>query len=172
MSSVAMNDRQRAAYGAIYQHFGVSPHPTGAMAMDPTLRATDPAPTFSWDPQNNGASETFNLDIWSANFGARLLDNFAVPLADGNSYSLSAMQWATVDAMPGIKEFVVIGSDLVAPDGSNYTDLAATGGYWSDAYPFTIAAAAAVSGPSGLVVVLSGGFGILLLRRARMRSAA
>lgn len=173
LNTVSTTDRQRVNFGAIFQHFGVSPLPTGVMAGDPRLTAMNAAPTFTWNPQNNGANDTFRLLIWSnATLDTRLL-NLAVPVADGNSYTLTAGQWATVTGMLGVKEFDVIGSDLLLPPGvmnpdgsTNYTGLAATGPYWSDAYPFTVAAPE----PSTLALLLGGIALTPLLTRPRRRS--
>jgi hypothetical protein len=139
MNTICTTDKQRVGYGAIYQYFGVSPAPTGAMAGDPTLSNTDPAPTFTWSAGNNGANETFQLTIWdSLDLTNRIIDTFAIPLADGTSYTLTAAQWAIVDATAGTKEFVIIGSDNLDSTGVAYAANYQTGGYWSNAYPFEV----------------------------------
>jgi hypothetical protein len=153
LNTIATNDKQRTDYGAIFQHYGVSANPNGAMAASPTLSNTDPAPTFTWDAGNNGANDTFKLTIWdSAALTSRILDMFTVPAADGTSYTLTPAQWALIDSTLGTKEFVITASDLMDPGGNAYTGLSATGAYWSDAYSFSV-----VPEPSTLALLTLGG---------------
>jgi hypothetical protein len=160
MTKIATTDKQRVGYGAIYQTYGVSPAPNGLLATDPTFAPTnDIVPTFTWAAGNFGANDTFQLIIWdSTALTNRVIDTLDVPLGDGTSYTLTDAQWEAVDATPGTKEFVVIGFDNQAPDGSGYAG-SSTGGYWSNAYAFEVAPE---PGMCGFI-----GFGVLLLRRRR-----
>jgi len=164
LNTVAQNDRQRTNYGAIFQHYGISPSPTGLLSTNPTLNAANPPPTFTWSAGNNGANETFNLIVWNSDptLSTRIINNFLIPAASGTSYTLTAAQWATVDAAPGVKEFVITGSDLMDPTGAAYAGLSATGPYWSDAYPFTVV----VPEPGGLGLLVIAG--LLWIRRRRV----
>lgn len=139
MNTICTTDLQRVGYGAIYQYYGVSPAPNGVMATDPTINSSAAPPTFTWAAGNFGANETFNLTIWdSIALTNRVIDTFAIPLADGTSYTLSAAQWALVDATAGTKEFVIIGSDNIDPMGNAYAAASQTGNFWSNAYPFIV----------------------------------
>lgn len=161
MNTICTTDKQRVGYGAIYQYYGVSPAPNGVMATDPTLNDPNAPPTFTWDAGNFGANETFNLTIWdSAALTNRVIDTFAIPLADGTSYTLTAAQWALVDAMAGTKEFVIIGSDNIDPTGTAYAAAYKTGNYWSNAYAFEVTVPE--PGVCGLL-----GVGLVLLRGGR-----
>lgn len=163
--TVAKNDRQRTDYGAIFMHNGISPQPTGAMAGKPTLSAVSPPPTFNWIRNNFGRNDTFDLIIWSdPTLNHRLLD-YIVP-GDVNTYTLTAAQWALVDAVPGTREFVITGSETRRPDGTPYTGLAYTGPYWSDAYSFTVSAPAPAPEPASIAVTCVGLSALALKRRA------
>jgi len=157
------DDKTRADFGAIFEEYGVSPEPT-AVTGD-TYIMSDPAPTFSWFAQNNGASETFGLIVFDALWN-RLLD-LTVPGIGVTDYTLSALEWSTLTDLAGLDgpqslRFVVTGSDLIDPDGvTAYAGVEATGAYWSDAYSFTL-----IPGPGTMAFVgMAGALGVVRRKR-------
>lgn len=119
-------DALRVDYGAIFEEYGVSPHPVGDL-IGAALMDSDPAPTFEWLRRNNSDNDAFGLIVFDATFSTRLLD-ITIP-GDVTSYTLTAGQWDTLNNHIGAARFVIRGSD---------TDQYTTGSYWSDAYGFTI----------------------------------
>lgn len=119
-------DALRVDYGAIFEEYGVSPHPIGDL-IDDAIMDSAAAPTFEWVRRNNSDNDSFGLIVFDATFSTRLLD-IAIP-GDVTSYTLTAGQWDTLNDYIGSARFVIRGSD---------TDQYTTGSYWSDAYGFTI----------------------------------
>lgn len=116
-------DALRVDYGAIFEEYRVSPHPTGVIFDGPPGMGT-PAPRFTWERQNDGRNDLFNLIIFADDLSTRILD-IAVP-GDVEFYTLSAAEWAAIEGLGAAHyRWVIAGSDT---DGS-YT----TGSYWSDA---------------------------------------
>jgi hypothetical protein len=139
-----VTDATRVDYGAIFEEYKVSPKPMGPM-VDGMISTIDPAPTFNWDRQNDGANDTFNLILFDSALSARVLD-IAVP-GDVTSYTLSAAEWGVLSGSPlGTYKWVVGGSDTF-----QYT----TGSYWSDARGFTLVPTPGVMGLLGLANIVA-----------------
>jgi hypothetical protein len=119
-------DADRVDYGAIFEEYGVSPHPVGAL-IGTDILVTAPPPTFDWLRMNDAANDAFGLICFDAALSTRLLD-ILIP-GDVTTYTLSAAQWDTLNDYTGTVRFVIRGSDT-----TQYT----TGSYWSDAYAFNI----------------------------------
>jgi hypothetical protein len=141
-------DANRVDYGAIFEEYGVSPHPVGVL-IGSDIMVTDPPPTFEWERSNNLANDTFGLIAFDASLGTRLLD-ILIP-GDVTTYTLGAGQWDALNDYTGTVRFVIRGSDT-----SQYT----TGSYWSDAYTFNIL----IPTPGVLVLV---GLGVAVGTRRR-----
>jgi hypothetical protein len=121
------NDAGRVDFGAIFEEYGISPHPEGASPIDVSISRLAPPPTFQWQRGNNNANDAFQLLVFNSDLSQRVLD-IAIP-GDVTSYTLSDVEWGTLGSMSGDFRFTIAGSDT--------TDFA-TGAYWSDAYLFTV----------------------------------
>ncbi|MFZ2872911.1 MAG: hypothetical protein WAZ94_00340 [Phycisphaerales bacterium] len=135
-------DALRVDYGAIFEEYGVSPHPIGDL-IDDAIMDSDPAPTFEWVRRNNSDNDSFGLIVFDATLSTRLLD-ITIP-GDVTSYTLTAGQWDTLNNHLGAARFIIRGSD---------TDQYATGSYWSDAYGFTIIPVPGAAPLAALAVLL------------------
>lgn len=142
-------DALRVDYGAIFEEYGVSPHPIGDL-IDSAIMDSDGAPTFEWVRRNNADNDAFGLIVFDATLSTRLLD-IVIP-GDVTSYTLTGAQWDTLNDHLGAARFVIRGSD---------TDQYTTGSYWSDAYGFSIIPA---PGTVGILALA----GLLATRRRRV----
>jgi len=167
MNTIAANDKQRTDYGAILQANSISPVPSPPSSL-PIWYYSAP-PTFTWQRGNDDANDTFHLIVWDdAGLTHRVINDILIP-GDVMSYTLTAAQWALINATQGTKWFAITGGDFVSnllddptvPDGTAYAGLAGTGPYWSDVNSFTV-----VPEPSTLLLLLLG-LPALLLRRRR-----
>lgn len=141
-------DALRIDYGAIFEEYGVSPHPTGVVFDGPPGMGF-PAPRFTWERQNDDRNDLFNLIIFADDLSTRILD-IAVP-GDVEFYTLSAAEWATLEGLGAANyKWVVGGSD---------SDTFISGSYWSDARSALL--------PSTGTTALLGMAGSVLLRRRR-----
>lgn len=141
-------DALRVDYGAIFEEYGVSPHPVGA-AIGAMFDSAGPAPTFEWERQNDNRNDSFQLLIFNEMLTTRVLD---ITIAgDVDEFTLTGAMWDILRAMNGNYKFVVAGSDT-----TTYT----TGAYWSDAYGFQVV-------PTPGTLALLGLTGLLAARRRR-----
>jgi Ca2+-binding RTX toxin-like protein len=145
-SSAIQPDAKRAQLGAIFEEYGVSPHPIGAPIRTTyqkiptgTLPATSDIPTFKWQNGNNGANDKFQLIVFDSNFSTRLLE---IPIQPGSTeLTPSPEEWKKVVTNSGKYHFVITGSDTNSdfPTKDTLTKpFIETGSYWSGAYTFTV----------------------------------
>ncbi len=166
MTDVATTDQDRVDFGAIYETYTVSPHPTGALIGSTVNILADPI-TFDWNRQNNNASDTFRLMVWNDDLTTRLIDNFLIP-GDVTTYTLTEAQKMLLKPEIGnILNFAIIGSDLLDSAGNAYAGIEATGNYWSDAYQFTV-----VTEPATAGLLAIGLLGIVSIRWSQRPSLA
>ncbi len=142
-----------ADFGAIFEEYGVSPHPTDDFVATPIV-ITDPAPTFHWLRQNDGENDTFAINFYTSDLGSLLL-HVDVP-GDVEFFTLTPADWATLSALPlGDYRYVVIGGDAINKvTGMAYAPADQSLGYWSDSYLMTLVPAPGVLGFSPLVAFL------------------
>ena len=130
------SDAQRPNYGAIFEEYGISPHPGGSSPIDVSLFQNAPPPTFDWMRGNDNANDAFQLIVFKGDLSQRVLD-IAVA-GDVNTYTLTNSQWNTLRNMPGAFKFVIAGSDAKDATGALYAADLQTGAYWSDAQTFYV----------------------------------
>lgn len=151
------SDAERIDFGAIFEEYGISPHPFGTSPINTSLLRTDEPPTFQWERGNFSANDEFQLIVFDDDLSNRLLD-ISVP-GDVSNYTLTSDEWGVLrvwSATVGEEfNFVVAGSDT--------TDFT-TGSYWSDAYPFWV-----VPEPATCVLLSTGALGMVLGAISRNR---
>ncbi|CAG0980806.1 hypothetical protein PHYC_01753 [Phycisphaerales bacterium] len=142
-------DALRIDYGAIFEQYGVSPHPMG-VTFDGPPGMGFPAPTFEWERQNDDRNDLFNLIVFTDDLSSRILD-IAVP-GDTEFYTLTEPQWTTLLGSGfGNYKWVIAGSDT-----TTYT----SGSYWSDARLVYIPSAGSLA-----LLAVAGGAGLRRRRR-------
>ncbi len=120
-------------FGAIFQQYGVSPAPAFSDIM---LSITDPAPTFEWFGQNNGANDHFRVIVLDSTLDSIIWSEY---ITGAETYTMTPADWLFFQSNPGDYRVVIAGADLWV-DGSMTPHPAGdeSGYYWSDAYGFHI----------------------------------
>ncbi|HEX2839077.1 MAG TPA: hypothetical protein VHN77_13225 [Phycisphaerales bacterium] len=120
-------------YGAIFQQYGVSPAPAFS---DQVLIASDPAPTFDWFAQNNGANEHFRLLFLDSTLDTVVWSKYVDSVT---TYTLTPAEWLFFQDHPADYRLVIAGADLWV-DGTMTPHPVGdeSGYYWSDAYGFEV----------------------------------
>lgn len=148
LTTIAANDTDRVNLGSIEMHFDISPTPAGG-AIGTTKSLGDAAPSFNWSLGNNASNDKFQMIFFNSALTQRLL-SLTVPGDETIAYTLTPAQWDYLQNFVGDIKFVVIGSDLKDPALADYAADSKTGGYWSDAFKFTL-----VPEPSSGLLILA-----------------
>ena len=140
-------DKARAALGAVFQEYSVSPIP---FLIETAFNTTKDLPEFKWFRNNDGAHDKFQIIVFNEDFTKKLLTHDVV--GDVTSYKLTFVQLADlIDS--GVTDFrlIISGTDSAAPE---------TGAYWSGPQAFTFV----IPEPTSLILLLSA---FPLLRRRK-----
>jgi Ca2+-binding RTX toxin-like protein len=133
------NDAKRTQFGAIFEEYGVSPHPYGG-PIGQNFNASSTPPTFTWNRGNydgiDDANDDFQVIVFNRDFSKRLLES--EHLSGVTQWTPNIQDWAKVVNTKGEYHFIVAGSDTNILSAKSADDKFPTGSYWSGAYEFLV----------------------------------